>query len=184
MNMSTNWWKISPYIGLTGSTHLTGVFPTVLRQMVASCCQPCRAHNTTLDFLTAESIKSSLESVRNGVGESDLSFPVYGSSEKESYGALYGYVPVISSPGEAFVVNREMDQTPSDILASVIFSSWPLAVLSLVFCILAGIVIWILVSCVEWGRRFLPDPEEGLTPALQSTAFDLSYFDFIKYFLG
>lgn len=145
MTMSTNWWKISPYIDLTGSSHLTGVFPTVLRRMVASCCQPCRAHNTTLDFLTKRSVKRSLENVRKAISDSDLSFPVYGSSDQERYGALYGYVPVINSPGEAFVVNREMDQTPSDILAAVVFSSWPLMVLSLLFCVLAGIVIWFLV---------------------------------------
>ena len=146
MTMSTNWWKISPYIGLTESSHLTGVFPTVLHRMVASCCQPCRAHNTTLDFLTEGSVKSSLENVREAISDSDLSFPVYGSSDQERYAALYSYVPVINSPGEAFVVNREMDQTPSDILAAIIFSCWPLAVLSFLFCVLAGIIIWFMVS--------------------------------------
>jgi hypothetical protein len=147
--MSTNWWKIKPYIDLTEDSNLTGVFPVVLHDMVTSCCQSCGTHRTTkIEFLTEGSVRNSLEDVRNGISESDLSFPVYGSSDQETYGALYGYVPVINSPGEAYVVNREPDKTSTDILVTMILSCWPLVILSLVFSILAGFVIWFLVSLI------------------------------------
>ena len=145
--MSTNWWKIRPYIGLTEDSKLTGVFPVVLRNMVESCCQSCQTHKTTtVEFLSKGSVKDSLEDVRNGISKSDLSFPVYGSLDQDVHGALYGYVPIISSPGEAYVINREPDETSTDILVAVIFSCWPMVILSLVFSILAGFVIWLLVS--------------------------------------
>ncbi len=92
------------------------------------------------------SVRDSLEDVRNGISKSDLSFPVYGSLDQDVHGALYGYVPIISSPGEAYVINREPDETSTDILVAVIFSCWPIVILSLVFSILAGFVIWLLVS--------------------------------------
>lgn len=145
--MSTNWWKIRPYISLTENSNLTGVFPVVLRQMVKSCCQSCLAHkSTTVDFQPKSGPRSSLEAVHDGIGNFELSFPVYGSSDQDRHGALYGYVPVISSPGEAYVVNRESDVTSTDILVAVVFSCWPLVILSIVFSLLAGIIIWLLVS--------------------------------------
>ncbi len=48
-NISTNWWEIRPYIGLTEDSKLTGVFPVVLRNIVESDTKQqrwsfCRRH--------------------------------------------------------------------------------------------------------------------------------------------
>jgi hypothetical protein len=99
-----------------------------------------------VEFLTASSVQKSLEDVRSGIGKNDLSFPVYGATDQDVYGVFYGYVPIISSPGEAYVINRVPDETSTDILVAVIFSCWPMVVLSLVFSILAGFLIWLLVG--------------------------------------
>ena len=147
MFMSTNWWKIGPYIDLTKDSELTGVFPTILREMVTSCCQWCRTHEITeVNILTESSVKDSLKDVRNNISMNDLSFPVYGSSDQDKYSALYGYVPIISSPGEVYVVNREPVVTNADILIAVVLTCWPIVVVIVVFSLLAGIIIWFLVS--------------------------------------
>ena len=96
------------------------------------------------EFLSQGSVRDSLEDVRNGISKSDLSFPVCGSSDQDVHGALYDYVPIISSPGEAYVINREPDETSTDILVAMIFSCWPMVILSLVFSILVGFVICLL----------------------------------------
>lgn len=145
MTMSTNWWRIKPYIDLTDSFNVTGVFPYILKKMVASCCKSCQTHETTeIQFLT--SVRNSLDDVRVDLSQRDLNFPIYGSSDQDVYGGIYGYVPVISSPGEAYVVNREPTETSAGILTAVVLSCWPMVMLMLVFSILAGLVIWLLVN--------------------------------------
>ena len=154
--MSSNWWKIRPYIDLTEDSKLTGVFAGILPNMVSSCCQSCATHKTTtVKFLTESSVRDSLEDVRREIGANDLSFPVYGASDQDIHGALYGYVPIIDSPGEAYVVNREPNETSTDLLVAVVFSCWPMVILSLVFSILAGFVIWLLVghSKRSWDKH-------------------------------
>lgn len=152
----TNWWELKPYMGITEDAILTGVFPVILQRMVTSCCQFCFTHKTPkLDYFSQSTgkidakyfKKRSLEDVKKNISRnSDFSFPLYGNSQDEKYGALYSYVPLISSPGEALVVNREPKHSPGTVLLATVVNSWPLTMLVLVFSILAGITIWMLVS--------------------------------------
>lgn len=122
------------------------MFPVLLRNMITSCCQACSSHTTNVDFRVGNNPKHSIEDMRRDIGENDLSFPVYGNSDQEKYGSFFGFASVILSPGDAYVVNREPKKSSTDFLLTLVLSCWPIIILNLVFSLLAGIVIWLLVS--------------------------------------
>lgn len=143
-------------MGIEGDNVFTGVFSFILKRMVESCCQFCHSHNTSnLDMLSkntgtkndTEFLKTrSLQDVKNNISEnSDFSFPLYGHSEQVKYGSsLYGFIPLVSSPGDALIVNR--DSPGDDAVGAAVIKNWPLVFLLFVFSTIAGIIMWTLVS--------------------------------------
>lgn len=73
----------------------------------------------------------------------DLSFPVHGYSDQRNYLRNYKYVPVVESPGAAFIVRNEGLQAP---VTAALAVSWPLAVIVILFIFLSGFLFWMAVS--------------------------------------
>ena len=74
------------------------------------------------------------------------SFPVYGWTWQEYYGAYYRYIPLVESPGVAFIVIEDEVLSPSERLIKEVFATWPYIVVTTLLAVLAGIIIWFLVS--------------------------------------
>lgn len=66
------------------------------------------------------------------------------------------FVPIISVPGAVIV--RRKDNGNSGLLTKVtansVFDTWPVFLITLLIALLAGIIIWILVSNVEVEWQF------------------------------
>ena len=70
-----------------------------------------------------------------------------------------GYWPLIQTPGVAYVVNTDTGYSSSAVLNNALLSCWPAVLLVFVTSLLAGFLMWILVSC--YTRPELSGPETG-----------------------
>lgn len=102
-------------------------------------CEEYRNHTTSLIPLAS-----------NKSLEEPVAFPV---TLTQPYGdtAYSKFIPVVSVPG-MIVVRRKSNIYNSQFLTKVtansVFDAWPVIVITLVMTLLAGIVMWILVSYV------------------------------------
>lgn len=154
-HLKTNWRRLAPYVSNTTSTdapHPGGILPSIIHDMVVTCCQTCASHGQSivdfsLDGNGKASEKPSDSALRGKIShQTQFSFPVPGFSEQEKYGVDLGYWPLVQTPGVAYVVNTGMGTSPSDALSSSLASCWPAVLLVFVMSLLAGFLIWILVS--------------------------------------
>lgn len=115
---------------------------------MTSTCGRCKGHSDSeITKLTSAGINQNIEST--------VSFPVtltrpFGDTANRKF------VPVISVPGAVIV--RRKDNGKSGILTKVtansVFDTWPVFLITLLIALLAGIIIWILVSNVEVEWQF------------------------------
>ena len=78
------------------------------------------------------------------------SFPVYGWKWQENYGSDNRYIPLVESPGVAFIIIEPDDRSPAQRLLGEVFATWPYCVISSLLAAIAGIIIWFLVRNVLW----------------------------------
>ena len=122
--------------------------------MAVTCCQTCTSHGQSLvDFSldgNGEASEKPTDSTLRGKisHQTQFSFPVPGFSEQEKYGVDLGYWPLVQTPGVAYVVNTDVGTSPSDALSSSLASCWPAVLLVFVMSLLAGFLMWILVSYI------------------------------------
>lgn len=121
-----------------------------LDKMVLQCCGNCQNRQGTsmADYYRNERQNSSRKNTKYEMKEAiddltDLSFPVHGYSDQRNYLRNYKYVPVVESPGAAFIVRNEGLQAP---VTAALAVSWPLAVIVILFIFLSGFLFWMAVS--------------------------------------
>lgn len=123
----------------------------ILDKMVLHCCGDCsNGHGTSyvdynLDGKQNFSTKPAKHDMTEAIDHvTDLHFPVHGYSDQRKYLGTYKYVPVVESPGAAFIVRYDSFDAPN--VTTALFNSWPLAVVVVVFVLLSGLLYWMLVS--------------------------------------
>ncbi|XP_022784712.1 protein sidekick-1-like isoform X2 [Stylophora pistillata] len=170
----TNWWNNPPYVSSrpnSNSSKESGIIPAILQQIVTHCCQSCAEFGTSaVDFTTDA---DGLEAKKNGVIEvkdaistkTMISFGVAGVMPQETYHSPDGdaeYVPIMETPGVAFIVAERRDIHKEVLLA--ILSCWPAVVIACVMTYLAGIVVWALDmnwNHVDFPKSFVAGSLEG-----------------------
>lgn len=116
-----------------------GKLGKVISDVIKKTCGHCQEHGETeliIEYFSSE----------NSDSEPDLSFPVTVSSVRGSQ--FSKYLPVIQVPGMV-VIKRNSLELPGvyqRVVTASIFDSWPIFLFAILSMILAGIVIWILVS--------------------------------------
>jgi hypothetical protein len=75
----------------------------------------------------------------------DLSFPVYGWKWQDRYQGDYRYIPLVESPGFAFLLLRPETESPLIAIVNSILATWPYILITLLMALLAGIVVWFMV---------------------------------------
>ena len=143
-----------PYV-IKRDGSLRGIIPDLIRQMTSSCCAPCFENRTTqIDFERDghgnTSPKSTLRDFLASIDHATtFAFPVYGSLDQTHYYSSYGYVPGVRSPGMLLIVKKK---SPGDLVTAVIgsiFGIWPILVVSVALALIAGVIVWMLVSNAE-----------------------------------
>ncbi len=132
--------------------HPGGILPGIIHDMVVTCCSTCNAHgHSFLDFNLDgngdASEKSSDSDLREKISHhTHLSFPIPGYMEQDKYGVDLGYWPLVQTPGVAYIVNTDIGASPSDVLSNTLTSCWPALLIVVVMSLLAGFLMWIVVS--------------------------------------
>ena len=109
---------------------------SVITDLLTTTCGKCDEHNDT-KLVSADSVV-----------EEKISFPV---TKTQAFGdtEYSKFIPVINVPGIVVIGKKSTDRgLLTKVMASSIFQSWPVFVLTMVTALLAGIIIWILVSCL------------------------------------
>jgi len=121
----------SPFTDSSGFNSLV----SVINDLLNTTCGACDEHTNTT------SVPADI------VVEEKISFPV---TKTQAFGdtEYSKFIPVINVPGILVIGKKGTDRGfLTKVVANSIFYSWPVFVLALVTALLAGIIIWILVSC-------------------------------------
>lgn len=112
----TNWWNNPPYATIqphSNSSKAGGIIPITLKDIVTHCCQSCAEFGTTnIDFTTdANGLKAEKDGViqvKDAIStKTMISFGIAGVMPQEKYHSPDGeveYVPIMETPGVAFIV--------------------------------------------------------------------------------
>ena len=87
--------------------------------------------------------------------EADMSFPIEGYKGQSRYG-VYRYVPLVESAGVALVAPLPSAEEKANFVIHVGTACFPMLLLTVLMVLLAGVVLWALVS-VKLG---LPQVDE------------------------
>ena len=75
-----------------------------------------------------------------------ITFPISGKKGDREYQNNNKFMPLIGSPGVAFIVVDDPPGTSANAVFNSVLSGWPVLVLTLLMALLSGIVMWGLVS--------------------------------------
>jgi hypothetical protein len=145
---------IPPYVNvMKNGSSLAGIMPSIVQEMVVSCCQFCKSHGKSYLDLELNGYNNSaqeklLGTVKTNIdGETDIVFPIPGYEIQESYKTAYGFVGVVGTPGVAFVLSiTSTEGVMVRRMISSIWGNWSLLIFSLLFAFITGCLIWLLVS--------------------------------------
>ena len=75
-----------------------------------------------------------------------ITFPISGKKDDREYQNSHKFMPLISSPGVAFIVVNDPPGTSANAVFNSVLSGWPVLLLTLLMALLSGIIMWGLVS--------------------------------------
>ena len=154
-----NWWNIPPY---TNGDELKpgGIFSLPVEMMLEMCGVCSNGHGKTkacyrpgcdqhtsrrrreVETLEKDSFQEVLNNINNDV---DISFPIQGNKYMTHYGGVFPYISVVETPGSVYFTVKNIPSTAHVLLNASVYSI-PLLLLVFILSLLAGIVIWVLVS--------------------------------------
>ena len=120
--------------------------------MILSSCGTCQGGHgetildTTRNGKGAPAKKASMSGVRADVDDkTHVSFPIIGNMEDEKYLKNFVFIPMVQSPGIAFITLANKVEEKGIVLSAV-KKCWPVLLLSLTIAFIAAVLIWLSVS--------------------------------------
>lgn len=145
-----NWYDIPPYIQDNGpGREPSGLFPLLLKEIVPLCCGNCSEGDGPSEIIYHEKRQPNLvriKSLDNLDKEDTITFPISGKKDERNYQNDFRFVPLISSPGVAFIVVDEPPGSSANAVFNSVLSGWPVLLLTMLMALLSGIIMWGLVS--------------------------------------
>ena len=92
-----------------------------------------------------------IKDIRNFDVNDTITFPISGYKDDHQYQSEYTFMPLISSPGVAFIIVDEPPGTSANAVFNSVLSGWPVLLLTLLMALLSGIIMWGLVSTFYYG---------------------------------
>ena len=128
-----------------------GIFGTLIQPMLESSCGSCKnGHGQTVIHLLSNG-KGKLahkvgpiEVISDIDDVTEISFPVNGLMDDSRYLKEYAFLPIVKSPGVAFLTLGEVNP-PENVALRAVLNCWPLVALSFALAHIAGFIVWILV---------------------------------------
>lgn len=163
-----NWYNIPPYIKYNGpGQNPTGLLPHFLPQLFSHCCGNCSEGDGPSEIIYDVKFQENLVAIKdisNLESVDTITFPISGNKDDPSYKNEFKFLPLISSPGVAFIVVEEPPGTSAKAVFDSVVSGWPVLVLTILMALLSGIVMWALdtrYNPEEFPRSFIKGSGEG-----------------------
>ena len=148
----TNWAVLPPYVTKSiDSQSPQGIIGTFVEEMLSESCGVCKSHgHTSLNFKTNGKGDTAYKTTMNEVildvnSKTAISFPVTGAMDNDKFQRYYVFVPMVESPGIAFITVRQKDGSKNRVI-STLLKYLPLYLFCLMTAYVAGTIIWALVS--------------------------------------
>ena len=135
-------------------TSSSGIFPPLVKRMIAGVCGPCKAYNdrVVVDFKmdgngqTAQKNTSKIVQLVKTIDATQVSFPVVGP-ETGLAGRTGSFIPIINNPMSAFITRKPVVHTKAQyVIQETIVNTLPFLAFTLVLLLLGAIFIWAAVS--------------------------------------
>ncbi|KAK2552520.1 Cubilin [Acropora cervicornis] len=161
-----NWYSIPPYIRGKGSYKPGGLFPLLLEKIVARCCGNCTGGDgeSEISYVNRRDNLVDIKKSENLNELDTITFPISGKKGDREYQNNNKFMPLIGSPGVAFIVVDDPPGTSANAVFNSVLSGWPVLVLTLLMALLSGIVMWSLDTWYnpdEFPRSFIKGSAEG-----------------------
>ena len=135
---------------MTNQSTAGGIIRDVLSNMVRDVCAQCPAHgHTDINFQSVESngveSRKKRSTIVSDLRDFDLIFPVGRFVSQKTFEG-YNYIPVVEVPGFVLMTVTRNKEFYAKVVASSLFDCWPYFIVYISMMLLAGIVLWILVS--------------------------------------
>ena len=147
--IKANWYDIPPYIKDNGhDQEPSGLFPLLLKDIVPVCCGNCSGGDgrSVISYANRRDNLVAIKNIRNFDVNDTITFPISGYKDDRLYQNEYKFMPLVSSPGVAFIVVDEPPGTSANAVFNSVLSGWPVLLLTLLMALLSGIIMWTLVS--------------------------------------
>ena len=153
----TNWAELPPYVTKPVNNHSPyGIIGTLVEEMLLKSCSICingyglTVLNFTSNGKGSVAYKRTINSVREDVDHrTQVSFPIIGAMDDAKFQREYVFIPLVESPGIAFITVSQ--DTSSTTAISTIIQFLPLYLFCLIMALVAGIIVWALVSIFSLG---------------------------------
>ena len=85
--------------------------------------------------------------MKNNLGEdTDFHFPIHGTKYKMQYANEFPYVPLVHSPGAAFIISSENAYNQSNRVIQTFLDSWTFILVLVLASYMVGLIMWLIVS--------------------------------------
>ena len=131
------------------------MFPILLEEIVPLCCGNCSEGDgpSSISYVSYKQENLvNIKKIENLDGSDRITFPISGKKNDRFYQNEYRFMPLISSPGVAFIVVDEPPGTSANAVFNSVLSGWPVLLLTLLMALLSGIIMWGLVSMILTPR--------------------------------
>lgn len=161
-----NWYNIPPYIVDTGQSKPKGLFPLLLEKIIQHCCGNCTGGDGESE-ISYSNRRKNLVNIKdtNNLGQPDtITFPISGKKDDREYQNSYKFLPLVGSPGVAFIVVNDPPGTSANAVFNSVLSGWPVLLLTMLMALLSGIIMWALDTWYnpdEFPRSFIKGSGEG-----------------------
>ena len=82
--------------------------------------------------------------------DTDFHFPIHGTKYKMQYANEFPYVPLVHSPGAAFIVSSENAYNQSKRVIQTFLDSWTFILVLVLASYMVGLIMWLIVSsCIR-----------------------------------
>ena len=145
----SNYRLYEPYVMKRGNM-IDGIFSPV-PNMIKWACGHCEQSTTSLNLANnGKGKRASKTSVVSFLEDIDdlpqISFPVAGNNHIVTYRKDFAYIHFVDSPGLILVTILDPPGVSSQFLFSAVFACYPMFLISVCMMIVAGFVVWALVS--------------------------------------
>ena len=179
--INANWYDVPPYIRDNGPGRVpSGLFPLLLKEIVPVCCGNCSGGDgpSTISYANRRDNLVAIRNIRNFDVNDTITFPISGHKDDRWYQSEYMFMPLVSSPGVAFIVVDEPPGTSANAVFNSVLSGWPVLILTLLMAFLSGMIMWGLVStlyrclncCLFITAALYPFPHKATSGRQEFTA--------------